>query len=83
MVEIKSPSEPNSASLRTKQPFPLLPSFAIVATIIQYFDYKDEVKFLFQRLSNTSRHYFISHNAILKAFLTDPPTLKVYPFFGS
>ena len=55
--------------LKVKQPFEMLPSFAVAAEVLSFVDYMDGVKYRLIRLSQTTRLYFSGHNKILKTFL--------------
>ena len=71
-----------SKTLKSRQPFPALPTFPAAAGILQFYGFKHEVKELLRLLSHTTRTYFVNHHQILRAFLVSLPELRRTNFFG-
>ena len=64
--EIQPPEE--FAIIRSKPPFPHLPSFIISAIILSFFGCQDYVKDVMQRLSKKTRGYYIAHKDKINSF---------------
>ena len=47
--------------VKTKQPFPVIPSFTAVAEILSYMDFKEFVQEVLWKLSKTTRDYSKNH----------------------
>ena len=58
-----------------KPPFPSVPAFVIVATILSYYGYQQRAKALLRRMNQNSILYWKNHEHILKGFLTLKPAL--------
>ena len=68
--------------VKSKQPFPALPSFTAIAEILSYFDFKDYIEEILWKLSKSTREYSRNHKQLLKAFLVVKPPPQKSSIFG-